>query len=198
MTCTEKPFTVKVSNANLCYSHASRQGVGWGEWNMVQSTSFSLKTECVLRGFEIIGKSSDRVHSRSLIECVRFALGTEQSVFPRLLFEAVYFPSDVQSRHFFATSGFWKPTALNSLQISIWVSKSEALNFARRNPTFTFPLYVTWSAGLIDTWKISFAHLIQGNAGSLGLWNVPAALSCLGFSTGGLVRGPGWCKGCVA
>lgn len=80
---------------------------------------------------------------------------------------------------FFTTSGFGMLGA-NNLQISIWVSKLEALNLADQNPTLTFPPHVTWSVSLTDTWKISFTRLIPGNPGNLGLWNVPAAWSCLG------------------
>lgn len=65
-----------------------------------------------------------------------------------------FFPSDVQSRHSFTASGVWKSSTLNSLQICLCVLKSEALNCANQNPTFTFPLYVTWSMSLIDTWKM--------------------------------------------
>lgn len=127
-----------------------------------------------------------------LTDCVGFALGTEERIFPSLPVSAVppLPPPHVPSRHFFTTSGFGKPSALNSLQIYIWVSKSEALNLANQAPSLTFPLYVTWSTSLIDTWKISFTHLIPGSTGDLGLWNAPAARGCLGCSTTGLVRGP--------
>lgn len=95
-----------------------------------------------------------------------------------------------QKQAFLHNLGVWRPSAPKSLQISIWVSESEASNFANQNPTPTFPLYVTWSESLIDTWEISFPPLIPRSTGDLGFWNVPAALSCLGFSVAGLVCGP--------
>ena len=63
-------------------------------------------------------------------------------------------PSDVQSGHSFTTSAVWKSSTLHGLQISLWVSKSETLNGANQSPVFTSPLCVTWSVGLIDTWKM--------------------------------------------
>lgn len=63
-------------------------------------------------------------------------------------------PSDVQSRNSFTASGVWKSSTLHSLQICLWVSKSEALNGANQSPVFTSPLCVMWSVGLIATWKM--------------------------------------------
>lgn len=121
----------------------------------------------------------------------------ELSIFPRLLFSAAFFSSDVPG----ISS---QPLDVGS-QVLLIACRSisghqnrRLLNLANQNPTFTFPFYVTCPMSLIDTWKISCVHLTQGNTGNLGLWNVSAALNALGFFAAGLVCGPEWCKLCVA
>lgn len=87
-----------------------------------------------------------------LIECT-FYCGNQAENFPKTaLHGCTFFPCDVQSRH--PNSGVWKSSTLHRLQIYLRVWKSKALNSANQSPVFTFPFRVTWSVGLIDTWKM--------------------------------------------
>lgn len=161
---------------------------GGEKWS--KSTSFSLKTEWLLGEFEIIGKV-EQLSSFSSSLNVKVLLWGLSSVFSQDCDSVLYiFPPMCEAGISTQPLDSGSRLPLLAYRSLSGYQKSEALNFANQNRTFTFPLHVTWSTSLIDTWKVSFTHLIQGNTGNLGLWNVPAALSCLGFSPVGLVRGP--------
>lgn len=186
-TRAEKQFSVEVSVATACQSHASR-GKTWSKNHII-----FLEDWVSVRGIWNYRWGRTVEFFLELVVCVGFALGTKQGIFPRLWFSAVYFIFPLMCKAGISSQPLDCGSRLPLLAYRFLsgYQKSEALNFANQNPTVTFPLHVTWSASFTDTWKISFTHLTQGNTGNLGLWNVPAALSCLGFSAVGLVHGPG-------
>jgi hypothetical protein len=128
--------------ASSCQSSASREEKKKEQLNC---TSFSLKVNIYLGNLELQGSQIVEL-LLNLIECA--VLLWEQSIFPKLLFSAVCFPplmcqAGVSSQPLDFGS---QVHTVNSLQISIWVSQSQAFELCQSESH----IYISFSCPMVN------------------------------------------------